>query len=171
MLATLKFKSEVATGVLDNGADSIFLDEDRFKNFMESIADLTDDMAQPAEAFDKEEKGEIGAEGTEELTNEVQELPGMLHEETNSTQSAPATEMKQAVAESPASSLINNGMNFFSQLVNTLSNEQAVKELAQSITEKDEKTGKTYLKLPVDNEGTIEKALNLLGGLLKGFGK
>ena len=171
MLATLKFKSEVATGVLDNGADSIFLDEDRFKNFMESIADLTDDIPQPTDVFDKEEKSEIGAELPAEPTNEARELPAMMDEETNSTQAAQPAELKQGVAESPASSLVNNGMNFFSQLVNTLSNEQAVKELAQSITEKDEKTGKTYLKLPVDNEGTIEKALNLLGGLLKGFGK
>ena len=68
-------------------------------------------------------------------------------------------------------SLVQNGMNFFSQLVNTLSNEQALKKLAETITEKDTQTGQTYLKLPVDSGQTVEKALMLLAGLLTKFGR
>jgi len=169
MLSTLRFKSEVASGVLDNGADSIFLDEDRFKNFMESVAEITDDIPRPTDGFDREEKNEIAAVEQPEQSPDAMDSLSHLQDETPEPQSVRATETKLEATN--AGVLIESGMSFFSQLVNTLSNENSVKELAQSITETDEKTGKTYLKLPVDNEGTIEKALNLLGGLLKGFGK
>ncbi len=170
MLTTLKFKSEVAAGILDNGADSIFLDEDRFKNFMESVAMVTDDIPESSDGFDAEEKSEIAAEKISgPKQEEIEAL--MMQEEITEEQPAETPEKKNEASETPVASLVQNGMNFFSQLVNTLSDENSIRQLAQSITEKDEKTGKTYLKLPVDNVGTIEKALNLLGGLLKGFGK
>jgi len=170
MLTTLKFKSEVASGVLDNGADSIFLDEDRFKNFMESVAAITDDIPETPGTFDSEERNEIAVD--EHKGRQQQEVEAIImHEEEAEQQAADNKETNNEPIPTPVSALVQNGMNFFSQLVNTLSNENSVKQLAQSITEKDEKTGQTYLKLPVDSEGTIEKALNLLGGLLKGFGK
>ncbi len=170
MLSTLKFKSEVAAGVLDNGADSIFLDEDRFKNFMESVATITDDIPETVDGFDAEEKSEVAA-GTTEQQPAYQEVDVLIMDEETQPEPISKKEAAKEITDSPATSLVQNGMNFFSQLVHTLSDETAVRQLAHSITEKDEKTGQTYLKLPVDSEGTIEKALNLLGGLLKGFGK
>lgn len=35
---------------------------------------------------------------------------------------------------------------------------------------KDEKTGQSYLKIPVENEAAIANALQLLGGLFRAFG-
>ncbi len=42
MLDVLKFKGAMAEGVLDGGEDTIFLGEDRFKQFMSSVENLTD---------------------------------------------------------------------------------------------------------------------------------
>jgi len=39
-------------------------------------------------------------------------------------------------------------------------------ELAETITEKDAKTGQTWIKLPEENEKTVENALQLLAKLL-----
>jgi len=73
--------------------------------------------------------------------------------------------------KSSAASLVENGVSFFSQLIQTLQDEKALKLLTDSITEKDEKTGQLYLKLPVNNNDTVTQALNLFAGLLKGLGK
>lgn len=56
-------------------------------------------------------------------------------------------------------------------MINTLSDQQAVKNLAETITEKDEKTGQTWLKLPVENKQMVENALHLLAGFFNGRGK
>jgi len=51
------------------------------------------------------------------------------------------------------------------KLAQTLSSPEATQQLVSSIVQKDEKDGKTYLKIPVENEKVIENALTLLGGL------
>ena len=49
--------------------------------------------------------------------------------------------------------------------MNTLNNPEAAKELTKSLTEKDEKTGQTYLKIPIQNTDIVENALSLLSKL------
>lgn len=56
MLGLLKFKSALASGVLDDGESAIFLDNDRFSEFIKTVDNLTE----PTEA---------NAEETEEETN------------------------------------------------------------------------------------------------------
>lgn len=70
-----------------------------------------------------------------------------------------------------SASVIQTGISFFTQLINTLQDPQAVKQLAETITEKDAHTGQTYIKLPVENAKVIEKGLQLLAGLLNGYNK
>ena len=41
MIDRLRFKRSMFEGALDGGDDTIFLSEDRFKGFMESLSDLT----------------------------------------------------------------------------------------------------------------------------------
>lgn len=70
-----------------------------------------------------------------------------------------------------AEELVQNGVQFFTQLASTLSDRQATERLVNSILEKDEKTGQTFVRLPVESAQAVEGVLNLLGGLLKGLGK
>jgi hypothetical protein len=56
-------------------------------------------------------------------------------------------------------------------LAKTLSTKDGAEQLAHSLVEKDEKTGKTHLKIPVENEETVSNVLNMLGNLFKGLGK
>jgi hypothetical protein len=67
--------------------------------------------------------------------------------------------------------LLQNGFNFFGQLAQTLSNPEATKNLVNSIVQKDEKTGQTYLKIPVENQDVVQNALSVLGNLFASFGK
>jgi hypothetical protein len=72
-------------------------------------------------------------------------------------------------AHKPANALISVGVNFLEMLTQTLSDKEARNNLVASLTEKDEKTGKTYVKIPVENEKIVENAVNLLSGFLKVF--
>jgi hypothetical protein len=67
--------------------------------------------------------------------------------------------------------LLAKGFSFLSGLAKTLSTKDGAEQLARSLVEKDEKTGKTHLKIPVENEETVSNVLNMLGNLLKELGK
>jgi hypothetical protein len=64
--------------------------------------------------------------------------------------------------------LVQGGLRFLGRLAQTLSDRKATEQLVESITEKDEKTGRTYVKLPVDDVDVVHQFFQALGGLLKG---
>ena len=76
-------------------------------------------------------------------------------------------ETQETDGENKESELMVNGLKFFSQLAQTLGDKEATARLVSSITEHDKKTGKTYLKVPVENEKTVEDAIMMLGTLFK----
>ncbi len=67
--------------------------------------------------------------------------------------------------------LISKGLGFFSGLAQTFSSPEATQKLVSSLVDKDPATGKTYLKIPVENEKMVSDALNLFGQLFKALGK
>jgi len=67
--------------------------------------------------------------------------------------------------------LLAGGLRFLSGLAQTLSSPEATEKLVSSIVEKDEKTGRSCIKIPVDDQQTVVNVINMLGQLFKGFGK
>ncbi|MHB1920869.1 MAG: DEAD/DEAH box helicase [Chitinophagaceae bacterium] len=165
MLSVLKFKTAVAAGILDNGEDIIFLGDDRFKQFMESVEAITRPTQELGDIhFDPEEKEEI-----EKIAPPAKEdlvLPPFMDPELPLGDGVESNKKDQQ--QDGSVDLVQKGVHFFSQMINTLSDPQAMKNLASTITEKDLKTGQTYLKVPIANEEMVEKALSLLAGFLKG---
>lgn len=95
-----------------------------------------------------------------------------LRQEAEDFTSAPSNKpSEKAYAADSPQELIQNGISFFSGLAQTLSNSEKTQELVQSIVATDEKTGQTYLKIPVENAEVVENAVRLLGGLLAGLGR
>ena len=168
LLSVLQFKTSIAAGILDNGEDSIFLGDDRFKQFMQSVESITREMPQEITSFDTEEQVEIAAvaKGKDSYT-----IPPIPEDEQVQQVSLPKAVQQNGTIDSSPASLIQNGISFFTQLIHTLQDPGAIKQLAETITEKDDQTGQTWLKLPVENEKSVEKALQLLAALLNGYGK
>lgn len=129
MLDVLKFKSSLFAGVLDNGEDQIFMGEDKFKRFMNSVEQVAITQPTPVSITDEE-------------TQVSTPIP------------SPATEFFTA-AEA-----------FLGTVAKTFDNKQATAQLLSSLIEKDSKTGKRYLKIPVENEQVINKAVDALTGFL-----
>jgi superfamily II DNA/RNA helicase len=168
MLSVLKFKSSVAAGVLDNGEDSIFMGDDRFKQFMQSVEAISQTTAQQPTLFDKQEQDEIASSSNKKMEDQDFLNIALSEEPSGSTSDSKEPQpVELTTSVNSPDSLIQNGMNFFTQLIKTLNNGQAIKELSDALTEKDEKTGQTWLKLPVENKQTVEKVLHLLAGMLK----
>jgi hypothetical protein len=82
------------------------------------------------------------------------------------------------VARSPAAAspahpepqdLLAGGLRFLSGLAQTLSSPEATQRLASSLVERDEKTGRSYMKIPVDDQQTVVNVMNMIGQIFKGF--
>lgn len=217
LLDTLKFKASMAAGVLDNGEENIFLGEDRFKEFMNSVENLTQGISQEAEVDEIapiEDTEELVGEGKVEDSipaeiefEEGSELPAeeSVKPEKSSSPNAgdapkrPATASSspegspEAQAKSPSPStpggavqgsrgdgaevappsspqeLVSMGVSFLSGLSQTLSSPEKTAELVNSLVQKDESTGQTYLKIPVQNQEVVSNALQVLGALFGGL--
>ncbi len=165
MLSVLKFKSAIAEGILDNGEDSIFAGDDKFTKFMQSIEEMTLDTQTETTNFDNQEKEEISESFVDE-SGEIITSPPMdelleVAEKEMPHEAGIASELPKPV------DLIQNGVTFLSQFMATLNNPEAARELTNSITERDEKTGQTYLKIPIQNSEVVENALSFLSKLFK----
>ena len=215
LLDTLKFKASMAAGVLDNGAENIFLGEDRFKEFMNSVETLTQSISNDPEieAISPVEDTEevIGAGKTEEQRPEAEledtasneatpevniptavPTPDNTPERPKQPKSAPENTSAQHDQQQPQiadhagtrpsnsdnqappaspQDLISMGVNFLSGLTQTLSSPEKTAELVNSLVEKDQQTGQTYLKIPVQNQEVISNALQVLGALFGGLKK
>lgn len=182
MINKLKFKSSMFEGVLDGGADSVFIDEDKFKHFvddLESVVQQTPDPAPMVEYVD-EESIENGLENALEEPVPLAEEGSSSHDETASSSdlsdspvfSSTASDGTPSQSESNSISpiqdpkeLIGQGVNFFSGLAETLKSPEATQRLIDSIVEVDEKTGQTSLKIPVTNKAAVANVFQMLGSL------
>ncbi|MEK6476253.1 DEAD/DEAH box helicase [Catalinimonas sp. 4WD22] len=175
MLDVLKFKSTMAEGVLDQGEDAIFMSESRFKQFMNSVENVVPGTAEGAVAdtgFVQQEEEREAIAQPEESTHEVTAELFMEEEDAPANGKAQEVKRQPGTADTEAvpmegAELLSNGLKFFSQLSQTLKDKSATEKLVASITEKDTTSGKTYLKIPVEDEKVVEEALGALGTLFK----
>ena len=172
MLSLLGFKSSLAKGILDLGEDTIFMGDDKFRKFMQTVNEMTESPeATPAHtisAGEEEEAAELNPK-TDEIgdTDEpVDTTESFFDDEAETYEPDVAEEPVQVVPE--PSQLLAQGLSFFAGLSKTLASPEKTAELVSSITEKDEKTGQTYLKIPVENQQVLTNVLSMVGQL---FGK
>jgi len=127
MLDTLAFKRDLADGVLDNGEDSIFLDNDKYKSFMNTVSSLA--VAEPVvtDPGEEVESVELAGDGNV-LVSQPDEVPAVLAPETSTT-------LVQAAA------LVN-------QLRALLDQAGLSASLAAGLVHCDPETGEHYLRIP-----------------------
>jgi len=196
MLDKLRFKSSLAEAVLDTAADSVFMSDSKFKAFMETVENVTvetnttevvpestedEDLERPQAAAANQQAEASPAEALLEewwLTDETYSIPvpPKTRTKTAAQPSGQSTNGRQAssgAVRSPAEAqeLLGQGFNFLSRLSATLRDPAATRQLVDSVVAKDEKSGATYLKIPVENKAVVENTISLLGGLLAQLGK
>ncbi|MDX1911851.1 MAG: DEAD/DEAH box helicase [Saprospiraceae bacterium] len=175
LLGVLEFKKSMAAGVLDDGDEVIFMGDSKFKQFMASVETITRDTTRDIVAIEADEVEKPGVQHDEpeemEMPAPSQPIPEpepVLPDDLDQPDEIPAPAVSRHTAPSAApEALVQNGIQFFSQLAQTLSDPDATQRLVKTIVQKDEKTGQTYVKLPIENEQAVEGVLNLLGGIFK----
>lgn len=170
MLDVLEFKGAMAKGVLDGGEDTIFIGEDQFKQFMNSVENLIEVPAEQKESMVEDDTDEhIKYELPDDLLVDTPEGATTFMGDDDVKQTEQPN-LSVSTSNPPAHELLQNGINFFAQLGQTLKSPEATQALINSITQKDE-NGKVYLKIPVENEEVISNALQVLSTLFGAFTK
>lgn len=174
MLSTLNFKSSLFEGILDNGEDTIFLEDSKLDKIMDSIKMMTEPSDTAAEmdenggcdikADDNEEKAELSANRETIFDTEQPSVEqDMMVENLESIGKAEVKDL----AEHPEQ-LVRQGVSFFTGLAQALSSPETTQKLVDSIVEEDKETGQTSLRIPVPDKESVTNILNLFGKLLSG---
>ncbi|MFY7909038.1 MAG: DEAD/DEAH box helicase [Emticicia sp.] len=171
MLDVLKFKGAMAEGVLDGGEDTIFLGEDKFKQFMSSVENLTDAPQNEDTIIDATEEHEAEEQN---FTNNAEKSLIELPENATSflgdddVREIPTNIGEAAIETNPNQELIKTAVSFFTQLNQTLKNPEESKDLLEHFIYRDD-SGKVYLKIPIENESVVTEALRNLSAIFGAF--
>jgi SNF2 family DNA or RNA helicase len=182
MLSVISFKKGLAEGILDQGDNTVFMEDSKFNVLMNTIGGMVDQNpipdSVPLNAQESEEKqplsepvpqGQISP-SEEPTLSEVEPTFDGDDDIPQPDSGTPNLEESLPKAGTPAD-LVDMGISFFSRLSETLANPEATRELISTIVQKDEKDGKTYLKIPIESQKTVENAFALFAGLLGGMNK
>ncbi len=187
MLGKLRFKTSMFEGVLDDGEDSVFVGDDKFTKMMEAVSGIIEEEEEAVSADEAETTTgfSVSTESVEEEekpANQPKEekpvaAPEVEKPVADSEAEKPVAdpEAEKPVAPHSASTashptsqpkdLVSQGVSFLSGLAETLKSPEATAQLVDSIVEKDEQTGKTSIKIPVESKETVSNLLNLIGKL------
>jgi len=182
MLGVLSFKKGLAEGILDQGDNTVFMEDSKFKVLMNTVESMIEQApapdAVPQSVEDREEKQpEAGIPSVEESKEVRQTEEKILEpalegdEDVARTLNENALEEEQQHQTGSPAELVQMGMSFFGRLSETLSNPEATQKLISTIVQKDETDGKTYLKIPIENQKVVENAFALFAGLIGGIKK
>ena len=182
MVGKLRFKTSMFEGVLDDGEDSVFISDDKFTKMMETVSGIVEEVEEISASsdiessdasdastisLDEEEKSEENKEA-----ESSSEIPTYITE-TNHPKTTVNTEKTETVSSERAAShrpsqpkdLVAQGVSFLSGLAETLKSPEATAQLVDSIIEKDEQTGETSIKIPVESKETVVNLFSLIGKL------
>jgi superfamily II DNA or RNA helicase len=167
MLAVLKFKKSLFAGVLDGGEKEVFLGGSRLNKFMETVESAT--SAIPEALLEDSEEAlrappEPEPDGRQAGRRRRQPVEPEPEEDV-----APAA--AAAAPSDPWGMLLQAGMALLQQFVGGAppATPAAGNGLpsARSLVTRDERTGETYLKVPVPAPEVLDQALQAVGALLQ----
>jgi hypothetical protein len=164
MLSLLKFKKSLFAGVLDGGEKEVFLGGSRLTRFMETVEKATTAIP-PALVEERTEE----TRATEPDDGEPDNADAGAKPVAAAATAPPAAD--------PWTGLLQTGVAFLQQLTSASqptppagqAGEPASAGLA--FVARDERTGESYLKLPVPKPEILEQALKAFSALLENFRK
>ena len=149
MLSVLRFKKSLFAGVLDGGETEVFLGGSRLNKFMETVESTTKAIPE-AMAEDAAAPAERG--------------PSPRGAKTPKAESEAGTTPTSAPAD-PWAGLLQTGMALLQQFAA----QPAAGGGLASLVNRDERTGETYLKVPVAKPEVLDQALKAFEMLLQGL--
>ena len=175
MLGKLKFKSSMFEGVLDNGEDTIFAGDNKFKQMMNDLSETIDkpedetkeSEEQPIDKDEEEPKVNINVKTDIDNSNSAQDTSIENASEKDDKKAIPPSGISNQQG-SNSKQLIEKGMSFLTGLAETLKSTEATKKFVDNITESNPQTQETNIKISVPNKEIVVEMLGLIGKLLNG---
>ena len=183
MLSVLKFKKSLFAGALDHGEATITLGGSRLSKFIETVERTTGAIpaAVAEEAVEQSDglSGEPSSQSSAAHGTSPDSLstpgPATAHESNAAATTAPGASPS---AGNPWAGLLQVGLNLLEQLAapQNPSSQSGCSEASSprrpagiSIIHRDERTGESYMKLPVPSPEVLEQALGAISSLLEKF--
>jgi superfamily II DNA/RNA helicase len=165
MLSVIKFKKSLFAGVLDGGEKEVFLGGSRLTRFMETVEKASG--AIPESTLEDQPASE---DGQASLGDAV-----ALDAELETSQQVSATRAQTA----PLTGLLQQGLVLLEQLALAARSSSANGAESQgksgglfvSLIGKDERTGQSFLKLPMPKPEALDQALQAIGKLLESWNR
>ena len=159
MLSVLQFKKSLFAGVLDGGETEVFLGGSRLNKFMETVESATSAIPEPM--------AEDAAEAPDTEASRVASAPG----EASRAASAPERRAGRVGAQSgaaadPWTGLLQAGMALLQQFAGAARPARRPGR-RRRWSERDERTGETYLKVPMPKPEVLDQALQAIQTLLR----
>ena len=182
MLGKLRFKTSLFEGVLDDGEDSVFISDDKFSKMMETVSGIVEEVEETSSdenaneesatstiSVDEEEKPKDSSNEEKKETKDEKAVSSEAISSEASEADTPKATIGTGANTSPRPTqpkdLVAQGVSFLSGLAETLKSPEATAQLVDSIVEKDEETGKTSIKIPVESKETVANLFSLIGKL------
>jgi len=156
MLSVLKFKSSLFAGALDGGDKQVLLEGGRLKRFMETVEKATDSIPQPA-------------------AQDPPDTDGVAADSEDASATPPENEVAVPAVANPWSGFLETGLSLLQQLAATSRpsdpRASAAASPGVSLVHRDERTGESYLKLPMPKPEVLDQMFTALGAVLERFRK
>ncbi|MCP5003325.1 MAG: DEAD/DEAH box helicase [Planctomycetes bacterium] len=159
ILELLKFKKSLFAGALDaEGEDVVMVGESQIKRFVKTVETVTETMEKSDPAV--EEKVEREAERDEKKA-ELKEIREEKGQSSASTPGSGTADVEQL------GNLLKAGAQFLTHLSKAITEPEASTDKGvESLIGKDEKSGKSYLKIPLPEKDVVRNIFSALGDLL-----
>lgn len=159
ILELLKFKKSLFAGALDaEGEDVVMVGESQIKRFVKTVETVTETLEKSDPAVEEKEEREAQRD---ERAAELKDLAG-----EEGQRPALLTDDHLGEAEE-LSNLLKAGAQFLTHLSEVITGPAASPDTnGGSLIGKDEKSGKTYLKIPLPEKDVVKNIFSALGDLL-----
>jgi len=157
MLALLKFKRSIFSGILDNGENEVFIGTSRFNQFIKTVETATESIPKIEER--------VSRAGFEEAIEDEQRSREEVTEEDS-----PKEETKKIFSHEPAFDrealrhFLQAGVSFLGKILEELDSDTKERSVLSDTqppfgikVKKDETTGKQALQIPLHDDETIKR--------------
>jgi superfamily II DNA or RNA helicase len=173
MLSTLNFKSSMFAGVLDNGDDTVLLEEGKLNKIIDSISDMVepekDEAPQRQEEPAMVEDDPTNRPEPKAEPTDAADVAPSVGVDDDDDDDAPSTTKAEAATTAAggdsAQQLLSHGVAFLQGLSEVLSSPEKTRGFVDSITETDAQ-GRTSVKIPVPDKESVTALFSSLASLL-----
>lgn len=159
ILDLLKFKKSLFAGTLDSdGENVIMVGESQRKRFMQSVETVTDTLEKVDAALERQDQRET------ELDEKAADIKELAMKERDPAVSAAEGDRKGL---DHLNNLINSGVQFLTTLGKVITQpDQPIEKQMGAMIGRDEKTGRSYLKIPLPETDVVKTLFSTLDELI-----